>query len=137
MSVDNCKMLDLPRFSDPRGSLTFIENRNHIPFDIKRIYYLYNVPFGFERGDHAHRDLQQLIVAISGNFDVLLDDGKFKKWFHLACPYQGLYVCPMIWRQLTNFSPGAVCLVLASRLFDEKDYYRDYDEFLSARGVIE
>lgn len=129
--------MDLPRFSDARGNLTFIENQNHIPFDIQRIYYLYDVPGGAERGAHAHKDLEQLIIAISGSFDVVLDDGASKKRFHLSRPYNGLYVCPMIWRILENFSPGSVCLVLASSLYDEDDYYRDYEEFLRAREKAE
>jgi hypothetical protein len=131
LSLDRCGIIDLPRFSDARGSLTFVEGRNHIPFDIKRIYYLYDVPGGSERGAHAHKDLHQLIVAMSGSFDVVLDDGTHVKRFNLERSYYGLYVCPMIWRVLENFSSGSVCLVLASNLYDENDYYRDYGEFLS------
>lgn len=111
-----------------------MESGKEIPFDIKRIYYLYDVPGGAERGEHAHKDLHQLIIAMSGSFDVVLDDGTAKKRFHLSRSYYGLYVCPMIWRVLENFSYGAVCLVLASNLYDEDDYYRDYEEYLSARG---
>lgn len=134
MSLDKCKIIDLSRISDSRGSLTFVESGKEIPFDIKRIYYLYDVPGGAERGEHAHKDLHQLIIAMSGSFDVVLDDGTAKKRFHLSRSYYGLYVCPMIWRVLENFSYGAVCLVLASNLYDEDDYYRDYEEYLSARG---
>jgi len=130
--IDACCMVDLPKISDPRGSLTFIENNRHVPFDIRRVYYLYDVPGGAERGGHAHKDLHQLIIAMSGSFDVVLDDGREKKCFHLARSYYGLYVCPMMWRELTNFSSGSVCMVLASNLYDESDYYRDYAEFQAA-----
>ncbi|RMH41575.1 MAG: WxcM-like domain-containing protein [Gammaproteobacteria bacterium] len=134
MSIANCRILELPKISDPRGNLSFIEGGHHIPFDIKRVYYLYDVPGGSERGSHAHKSLHQFIVAISGSFDVLLDDGMTKKRFHLNRSYYGLYVCPMIWRELNNFSSGAVCLVLASDYYDEGDYIRDYHEFLKASG---
>lgn len=133
MTVDRCKVLELPRIEDPRGNLTFIEGSNHIPFDIQRVYYLYDVPGGAERGGHAHKGLQQLIIAMSGSFDVILDDGKDKKRVHLNRSYNGLYVCPMIWRELDNFSSGSVCIVLASNRYDEDDYYRDYAEFMRAR----
>jgi hypothetical protein len=132
MSLATCKLVDLPKISDPRGNLTFIEGGRHIPFEIKRAYYLYDVPGGAERGGHAHKDLHQLIIAMSGSFDIVLDDGREKKRFHLARSYYGLYVCPMIWREMDNFSSGAVCLVLASNLYDESDYYRDYQEFLKS-----
>lgn len=133
MSIDNCSIIELPKISDPRGNLTFIEGRNHINFDIKRVYYLYDVPGGAERGGHAHKDLHQLIIAMSGSFDVILDDGKDKKRIHLNRSYSGLYVCPMIWRELDNFSSGSVCMVLASNRYDEADYYRDYSEFMRDR----
>jgi hypothetical protein len=133
MNIDTCRILDLPKISDPRGNLTFIEGQRHVPFDIQRVYYLYDVPGGSERGGHAHKGLHQLIVAMSGSFDVVLDDGKNKKRVHLSRSYYGLYVCPMIWRELDNFSSGAVCMVLASNLYDESDYYRDYNQFLSDR----
>jgi hypothetical protein len=132
MSISDCEILDLPKISDVRGNLTFIEGKNHIPFDIKRVYYLYDVPGGAERGGHAHKALHQLIVAMSGSFDVVLDDGHAKKRIHLNRSYQGLYVCPMIWRELDNFSSGSVCMVLASNFYEESDYYRDYDQFLEA-----
>lgn len=128
-------MLELPKIHDPRGNLTFVESGNHIPFDIKRVYYLYDVPGGSERGGHAHKGLFQLIIAMSGSFDVVLDDGNGKKRFHLNRSYQGLYVCPMIWRELDNFSSGSVCMVLASNVYDEADYFRNYEEFLSAPGA--
>ena len=132
MNVRGCKMLDLPKISDPRGNLTFIESPKHIPFDIKRVYYLYDVPGGAERGGHAHKELQQLIIAMSGSFDIVLDDGVNKERIHLNRPYFGLYVNTMVWRELDNFSSGSVCMVLASIPYDESDYYRDYDEFTQA-----
>lgn len=131
-SIDTCKMVSLPKISDPRGNLTFIEGQSHIPFDIQRVYYLYDVPGGAERGGHAHKGLHQLIIAMSGSFDVLLDDGFNKKRVHLSRSYNGLYVCPMMWRELDNFSSGSVCMVLASNKYDEADYFRDYSEFLAA-----
>ncbi len=130
MRLNNCKLVDLPKISDPRGNLTFVESDHQINFSIKRVYYLYDVPAGAERGGHAHRGLQQLIIAASGSFDVMLDDGVEKKRITLNRPYEGLYICPMIWRELENFSTGSTCLVLASNFYDEKDYYRDYKEFL-------
>ncbi len=130
--IENCKIVDLPKIADPRGNLTFIEGGRHVPFEIKRVYYLYDVPGGAERGGHAHKGLHQLIIAMSGSFDIVLDDGLEKKRFHLNRSYYGLYVCPMIWREMDNFSSGSVCLVLASQLYDSADYYRDYAEFLKA-----
>jgi hypothetical protein len=130
MNLSKCKLIELPKIADSRGNLSFVEGGRHIPFDIKRVYYLYDVPGGAERGGHAHKDLHQLIIAMSGSFDITLDDGREKKTFHLARSYYGLYVCPMIWREMDNFSSGAVCLVLASNQYDEADYYREYDEFL-------
>lgn len=130
MSVNKCRIIDLPKITDPRGNLTFIEEERHVPFQIKRVYYLYDVPGGAERGGHAHKELHQLIVAMSGSFDVLLDDGHERRRFHLNRSYYGLYVCPMVWRELDNFSSGSVCMVLASNRYDEADYYRDYEHFL-------
>ncbi len=132
MSINNCKILELPKIKDPRGNLTYVEGGNHIPFDISRVYYLYDVPGGAERGGHAHKQLKQLIIAMSGSFDVLIDDGVEKKRIHLNRSYQGLYICPMIWRELDNFSSASVCMVLASRRYEEADYYRDYDNYLEA-----
>jgi dTDP-4-dehydrorhamnose 3,5-epimerase-like enzyme len=128
-----CRLVDLPKIQDTRGNLTFVEGGNQIPFSIQRVYYLYDVPGGAERGGHAHKGLQQLIIAMSGSFDVVLDDGKEKKRIHLNRSYQGLYVCPMIWRELDNFSSGSVCMVLASNFYDESDYYREYNEFLKVK----
>lgn len=131
-TIGDCRLIDLPVIHDQRGNLTFVENSRHVPFDIRRVYYLYDVPGGAERGGHAHKELHQLIIAMSGSFDIVLDDGREKKRIHLNRSYFGLYVCPMIWREMDNFSSGAVCLVLASNLYDESDYYRDYDEFLAS-----
>ena len=129
MKLSECKLIDLPKVEDRRGNLTFIEENRQIPFVIKRVYYLYDVPGGESRGGHAHKGLQQFIVAASGSFDVILDDGFERKRFHLNRSYYGLWVCPMIWRELDNFSSGSVCLVLVSELYDEADYIRDYDMF--------
>lgn len=136
MSIEQCKIIQMPIIKEPRGNLTFIESHRHVPFSIERVYYLYDVPGGANRGGHAHKELEQLIIAMSGSFDVLLDDGQKKVRFHLNRSYCGLYVCPMIWREMDNFSSGSVCMVLASNLYDEADYYRDYDSFLHAvRGT--
>lgn len=132
-SLDQCRIIELLKIADPRGNLTFIEGNSQIPFDIKRVYYLYDVPGGGERGGHAHKELSQLIIAMSGSFDVILDDGENKKRVHLNRSYQGLYVCPMIWRELDNFSSGSVCLVLASNLYSEDDYFRDKHDFMKKR----
>lgn len=132
MSVDQCRIIELPKISDPRGNLTFVEGGNHIPFDIRRVYYLYDVPGGAARAAHGHRALHQFMVAMSGSFDVLLDDGGAKRRFHLNRSYYGIYIPPMIWRDLDNFSSGSVCMVLASERYDESDYFRDYEKFLEA-----
>lgn len=116
--------------SDNKGNITVVENSKTIPFDVKRTYYLYDVPGGGSRGAHAHKELQQMIVAASGSFDVTLDDGNVKRTFTLNRPYQGLLIVPGIWRDLNNFSAGSVCLVLASEKYDENDYIRDYESFL-------
>jgi hypothetical protein len=128
--IDQCQIIELTKILSPSGNLTFIENLNHIPFSIKRIYYMYDIPGGSYRGAHAHKNLQQLIIAMSGSFDIEIDDGNFKKRFHLNRPYFGLYVPPMMWRFLDNFSSGVVCMVLASDVFQESDYIRDYSQFL-------
>jgi hypothetical protein len=124
--------MDLPKISDPRGNLTFIEAGEQVPFGIERVYYLYDVPGGAERGGHAHKELEQLLIAMSGSFDVVVDDGYGRERVHLSRAYYGLYVGRMVWREMTNFSSGSVCLVLASAVYDESDYYRDHDEFLRA-----
>lgn len=116
--------------SDRKGNITVVENQKTIPFDVKRTYYLYDVPGGESRGGHAHKELSQLIIAASGSFTVTLDDGNVKRTFLLNRPYQGLYVVPGIWRTLDDFSSGAVCLVLASHGYDEEDYIRDYNDFI-------
>ena len=130
--LEDCKIIELPVIKEPRGNLSFVEANKHIPFGIERVYYLYDVPGGAERGGHAHKELQQLIIAISGSFDIHLDDGVSKKTIHMNRSYRGLYVCPMIWREINNFSSNAVCLVLASTLYDENDYYRSYADFKHA-----
>lgn len=135
-NIDLCKIIELPIISDPRGNLTFVEGGSQIPFDIQRVYYLYDVPGGAERGGHAHKGLHQLVIAMSGSFDVVLDDGVNTKRVHLSRSYNGLYVCPMIWRHLDNFSSGSVCMVLASNKYDEKDYYRNYSEFMHGREQL-
>ena len=133
MPLTDCRIIDLPKIHDARGNLTFVEGSNHVPFDIRRVYYLYDVPGGAERGGHAHKELHQLIIAMSGSFDVVLNDGNETRRIHLNRSYFGLYVCPMIWRELDNFSSGSVCMVLASNAYSESDYYRDYDQYLSAQ----
>ncbi len=135
MSVDDCKLLELPVIQNPQGNLTFIEEQRHVPFPIARVYYLYDVPGGAMRGGHAHRELEQLIVAISGSFDVILDDGSKRRNVTLNRSRIGLYMPPMIWRELVNFSSGSVCMVLASAYYDEGDYYRDHDEFRAASNA--
>jgi hypothetical protein len=127
--ISACRLLDLPKVADTRGNLTFIENGKHIPFTIKRIYYLYDVPAGESRGGHAHRTLEQVIIPASGSFDVGLDDGYSQKTVPLNRPFLGLYIPPMIWRTLNNFSAGSVCIVLASDFYYDKDYIRDIDFF--------
>ena len=129
-SVYNCSLVKLPIVHNRAGNLTALENNKNIPFPIKRIYYLYDVPGGSERGGHAHKELQQFIVAASGAFDVLIDDGINKKIVHLDRPYIGLHIVPGIWRELLNFSSGSVCLVIASHKYDESDYLREYSEFM-------
>jgi hypothetical protein len=129
-SVYDCSIIELPVNHREKGNLTVIENGAHIPFAVRRIYYLYDVPGGESRGGHAHRELRQLIIAASGSFDVVLNDGNIKRIFALNRPYQGLLVTPGIWRELDNFSSGSVCLVLASHEYDGEDYIREYGEFL-------
>ncbi|MGY1767916.1 sugar 3,4-ketoisomerase [Geodermatophilus sp. SYSU D00779] len=132
-----CRIVDLPRVTDPRGNLTFLEGRSQVPFDIARVYYLYDVPGGESRGGHAHRELEQVLIAVAGSFDVIVDDGTETARFHLNRSYYGLYMPRLTWRELGNFSSGSVCLVLASQRYEEDDYYRDYSEFLRARAAAE
>ncbi|MGO9145903.1 MAG: sugar 3,4-ketoisomerase [Desulfomonilia bacterium] len=134
-TIDDCKLIDLPVKSSRRGNLTPVEGGNHIPFNISRVYYLYDVPGGSTRGGHAHKELQQLLVSVMGAFDIILDDGHQRKTVHMDRAYYGLYIPTMIWRELENFSSGGICLVLASLPYDESDYFRDYNEFLrTVRG---
>lgn len=132
MSVHDASLLQLPHFQDDRGALSFVEGERHVPFSIRRVYYLYDVQAGESRGGHAHKQLQQLMIPLAGAFTVELDDGVEKRSFRLERPSQGLYVPRGLWRDLREFTPGAVCLVLASLPYSEEDYYRDYDEYLSA-----
>lgn len=133
-SVFDCSIIEMDKHhSDRKGNLTVVENMETLPFDVKRVYYLYDVPGGESRGAHAHRKLEQLIVAASGSFKVTLDDGRSKRSFFLNRPYQGLYVKPGLWRDLEDFSSGAVCMVLASEVYQKEDYIRNYDEFLVFR----
>ncbi|MTV39972.1 sugar 3,4-ketoisomerase [Duganella radicis] len=130
--MDQCRLIDLPKHHDPRGNLSVIEGGIHVPFDIARVYYLYDVPGGSSRAGHGHIELQQLFIAMSGSFDVIVDDGYQRKKFQLNRSYYGLYVPGMMWREVENFSSGGVCLVLASTKYDPHDYYHDYDEFVAA-----
>lgn len=132
MSIDDCKVIALPKISDPRGNLTFIEGNSHVPFDIKRVFYLYDVPGGETRAGHALKTCYQLVTAVMGSFDLILDDGKARKKFTLNRAYQAVLIPPTIWRELENFSSGAVCMVLASEGYSEDAYYRTYDEYLRA-----
>ncbi|WP_026724695.1 sugar 3,4-ketoisomerase [Flavobacterium sasangense] len=132
-TIQNCKILAIPKIEDPRGNLSVIEH-NVIPFEIKRVYYLYDVPSGAERGGHSHREQQEFLVALSGSFDVILNDGKVEKTVTLNKPFEGLLIPNGIWRELKDFSSGAVCLVVASDVFDEDDYIRDFDEFLKSKS---
>ncbi len=135
MPLKDCRLINLPKISDVRGNLTFVEGQNHIPFDIKRVYYLYDVPGGADRGAHAHKVLHQFVICMSGSFDIVLDDGFKERRFHLNRSYNGIYVCPMMWRYLDNFSSGSVCMVLASTTYDEDDYIRDRGAFMQAVGA--
>ncbi len=132
MGLNECQLIELPKHSDTRGSVTFVEDGVQIPFAIKRVYYLYDVAAEQKRGAHAHKNLQQLVIAVAGSFDVVLDDGVSEKIISLNKPDVGLIVTAMIWREIVNFSSGAVCLVLASEHYDEADYYRDYSQFCQA-----
>jgi len=133
--VGSCSLIDLPRVTDPRGNLTFVESGRHVPFEIRRVFYLYDVPGGASRAGHALKRCHQFLVAMSGSFDVIVDDGRDRRRFHLNRSYYGLHIPPLIWRELEDFSSGSVCLVLASTPYDEQDYYRDYEEFLAAVDI--
>lgn len=133
-TVYDCSVIQLPKIYNPSGNITAVNGGNEIPFDIRRVYYLYDVPGGESRGGHAHLELQQMIIAASGSFDVALDDGKVKRTYSLSRPYMGLYLPSGIWRELNNFSSGAICLVLASDLYSEEDYIRSYDDFINYKN---
>ena len=129
-STSSCQLITLSKISDARGNLSFVEGQNHIPFEIKRVFYLYDVPAGETRAGHALRDCEQFLVALSGSFDVVVDDGDEKQTFTLNRPWVGLYIPPMYWRELDNFASGSVCLVLASEVYGERFYIRDYQDFI-------
>jgi hypothetical protein len=135
VTLADLKLVELPKIANPKGNLTYLEENRHIPFGIRRVYYTYDVPGGESRGGHAHRECNTFIVAASGSFDVVLDDGVTNRRFFLNRSYQGLHVPPMLWRVLENFSSGSVCLVLASEVYSENDYIRDYDAFLGVAGL--
>jgi dTDP-4-dehydrorhamnose 3,5-epimerase-like enzyme len=128
-NLDQCKILNFPKVTDFRGNLSFIEENKHVPFQIKRVYYLYDVPSGATRGGHAHRQLQQMIIALSGSFDVIVDDGYQKRKFFLNRPQYGLYISSRVWREIENFSSNSVALALVSEVYDESDYVRAYGDF--------
>lgn len=136
MHIDHCRIIEFPKVTDPQGNLTFIEGERHIPFAIKRVFYIYDVPTADSRGAHAHKKLQQLLICLSGSFDVLVDDGTRRREIHLNRPWRGLYIPPMIWAAEINFDPGSVCLVLASELYSEADYYREYEDYVRANGAV-
>jgi len=135
-TVEMCSKLQLPKIADPRGNLTFIEAKKHLPFEIKRIFYIYDIPTAESRGAHAHLYLHQCLICLSGSFDVYVDDGDDTRIIHLNRPWEILYIPPMIWAAETNFDPGSICLVLTSDFYKESDYLRDYDEFLKAKMAI-
>lgn len=134
MALIDCRLMDLPKVADERGNLTFIEGGRHVPFEVRRVFYLYDVPGGSSRAGHALKTCEQFLVALSGAFDVVLDDGRGQRRIHLNRSYFGLYVTPLTWRELDNFSSNSICLVLASEPYSESGYYRDYQEFLAAVG---
>lgn len=141
-SVEDCRLIELPKIINHSGNLTFVESGRHLPYEFRRVYYMYDIPGGAERGGHAHKECHEFLVAISGSFDVQVDDGRSKRKFHLNRSHHGLYICPAMWRTLDNFSSGAMCLVFSSDLYDEKDYWRNYADFIADitaddRGVQE
>ena len=135
MGIEQCRMIELPKISDPRGNLSFIESGKHIPFEIKRVYYLYDVPGGETRAGHALTKTEQFIIAASGSFDLIIDDGKERRTIGLNRSWKGVYIPTMVWRELVNFSSGAVCLSLVSTHYDDGEYIRDYEQFLEAMGI--
>ena len=136
-NIYSCNVLELSRIHNPSGNITIVQSDSVLPFRIKRVYYLYDVPGGSDRGGHAHKALKQLIVAASGSFDVILDDGGMKKTVHLNRPNYGLLIVPGIWREIINFSSGAICLVLASEKYNPSDYIRDYSEFRKLKDLAD
>jgi dTDP-4-dehydrorhamnose 3,5-epimerase-like enzyme len=135
MNVSNCRIIDLPRIADPRGNLTVIEGGRQVPFEIRRVFYLYDVPGGESRAGHALKESQQFLIAAGGSFDVIVDDGSTRERYFLNRSHYGLLIPPMIWREIENFSSGSVCLALASTYYDAKDYYREYESFRRAVGA--
>jgi len=135
VSIEHCQIVDLPKIADPRGNLSFIEGGRHVPFEIKRVFYLYDVPGGETRAGHALKKTEQFIIAASGSFDLILDDGKERRTISLNRSWKGVYVPQMIWRELVNFSSAGICLALASDYYDQNDYIRDYETFLRAVGT--
>lgn len=133
MESDKLKIIPLPKIPDERGNLSFVEELNHIPFAIKRSYWIYDVPGGTERGGHAYKENQEFVIALSGSFDVVIDNGSKKETFHLNRSYYGLYIPKMMWRQMNNFSTNSLALILSSTEYDEKDYIRDYELFKSMK----
>lgn len=133
-TVYDCSLIRLRKNHRLVGNLSAVNNGIEVPFDIKRVYYLYDIPGGSKRGGHAHKELQQLVLAASGSFDIVLDDGNIQRTYHLSQPYIGLYLPPGLWREITNFSSGSVCLVLASEIYDESDYIREYMDFKIFKG---
>jgi dTDP-4-dehydrorhamnose 3,5-epimerase-like enzyme len=132
--LEGCRIIELPKVHDPRGNLTFIEGSRHVPFEIKRVYYLYDVPGGESRAGHAHKTLEQVLIAVSGSFDVTIDDGRQRRKYHLNRSHIGLYIPKLLWREIDNFSSGAVCMAIASAFYDEADYFRRYEDFAAAVG---
>ena len=135
MGIEKVRIVNFPKIVDSRGNLTFIEGGRHLPYEFKRVYYLYDIPGGAVRGGHAHKKCHETLIAMNGSFDVIVDDGIEKRRIHLNRSYYGVHIPEMIWRELDNFSTGAICLVIASDFYDEEDYIRDYDEFLEALGL--
>ncbi len=135
--MDQVQILEFPKITDRRGNLTFIEERRHVPFEVRRVFYVYDIPSGEDRGAHAHRTLQQVIICVSGGLEIYLDDGREKQTVRLSRPWQGLYIPAMVWASEGNFDSGTVYMVLASDFYNEADYYRDYEEFRRAVGASE